>query len=179
MIDNKLRYNSAAEYLHFISQFPRAAEPKPGRFYVFSYFFHLNPLYKKYPKLKKYLDFQPYDLCIATRPSKGLFTCINFHALPVKTRQIFMARLRKDYEDRFEQSRTFIPGVNYLKLYRYLKKLGITVRNYRYDRVALLRQVPTEKIPDLQRFYANFYYGTNYRGIVSRYEKYVPKVPES
>lgn len=168
------KYSNAKEYLGLVGSFPRTNYPRVGRFLSFFYRFHLNPLYKKHPELKKYLDFLPFDLCIAVQPKKKLFMCVNFHALPVKTRQIFIARLKKTYEINFEKEKVLIPGINYRKLFRYLRKIGVAIRQYRMDRVALMREVPGDKIDLTMKYYANFYYRTNIQGITSRYNNYVP-----
>lgn len=173
----KLKYSNAKEYLNFISHFPRLAYPRVGRFICFTYNFHTNPFYQKHPEKKKYLDFQPFDLCIAVRAKNKTFLCINFHALPVKTRQILMAKLRKDYSKNFEKPKVLIPGINYKKLFRYLRRIGVAVRAYRFERVMLLREVPEEKIEDTVKFYANFYYNSNYNAIVKRYNEYKPVPP--
>ena len=185
----KFNYNNAKEYLNYIKDFPRKARPIVGRFVCFTYNFHTNPDYvdtvykigknkgkvRKNSEKKKYLDFQPFDLVIAVRPSKETFMCINFHALPVKTRQILMAKIKKNYEKTFEKPKILIPGVNYRKMLRFLKKIGVAVRQYRFERVMSLREVPKDEIDNLMKYYANFYYKTNYNAIVTKYNAYRPK----
>lgn len=171
------RYNNARTYLDFIAQFPRMPKPRVGRFVCFTYNFHTNPYYIDHPEKKKYLDFQPFDLVIAVRPKKGTFMCVNFHHLPVITRQIFLAKLKKDYDSSFDRPKALIPGINYKKLFKYLKKIGVAVRNYRFERVMALREVPSNMIDETMRFYANFYYKSTYKAIVNRYLEYKPTKP--
>jgi hypothetical protein len=174
-------YNNARTYLDFIKQFPRSPKPRVGKFICFTYNFHTNPYYIDHPEKKKYLDFQPFDLVIAVRPQKGTFMCVNFHHLPVITRQIFLAKLKKDYTANFENEdrrRTVIPGINYKKLFKYLKKIGVAVRCYRFERVMSLREVPVDMIDETMKFYANFYYKSNYKAIVTRYVDYTPNKPQ-
>lgn len=149
-------------------------KPRVGRFVCFTYNFHTNPLYIKHPEKKKYLDFQPFDLVIAVRPKKSIFMCVNFHHLPVITRQIFLAKLKKDYESNFERPKTVISGINYKKLFKYLKKIGVAVRTYRFERVMSLREVPSDMIDETMKYYANFYYKTTYKGMVNKYVNYRP-----
>lgn len=176
MSDSRERvYNNARAYLNFIKDFPRVTMPKTGRFYCFTYAFHVNPYYKEHPEDKKYLDFQPCDLCFANRPAKEIFYCINVHNMPVKSRILLLNKIKKDYEQAFDHRRAFIPGLNYKKLFRYLKKIGVAVRCYRYDRVVIMREIPAEQIDETFRYYANFYYQTNYSAIVNKYNVYRPK----
>lgn len=167
-------YNNAREYLEYIKDFPRVTEPKVGRFICFTYAFHVNPYYKKNPKAKKYLDFQPCDLCFASDPEKKLFYCINVHNMPVKSRILLLNKIKKDYEQAFEKKRARIPGINYEKLLRYLKKIGVAVRCYREDRVVIMREIPADKIEETFRYYANFFYNSTFQAVENKYKAYDP-----
>lgn len=169
-----IKYNNQKDYLNFIGQFPRAPFPIAGGFYCWTYLFHLNPTYKKYPELKKYLDFQPLDLIIYTNPSKKIFVGINWHALPLRVRDILLANLVRAYPNALNMERTRMPGLNYKKLLRYLKKIGIAVRKYRYERVRMLRFIPGDKLKESLDFYANFYYKSTYEAVANRYRAYKP-----
>lgn len=175
-------YNSRQEYLDFIKDFPKVSNPVVGRFYCFTYAFHVNPYYKKHPGAKKGLDFQPCDLCFAKKKMKDVtgqeriyFYCINVHNMPVKSRILLLNRIKRDYEQAFEKPKAKIPGLNYPKLLAYLKKVGIAVRCYREDRVVLMREIPSEMIDETFRYYANFFYGTNFQAVVKKYEAYRPR----
>lgn len=172
------KFNNLKSYLKLVQTFPKAPFPKAGQFICFNYFFHLNPLYKDRPDLKKYLDFFPLDLCIAVQPKKKSFMCINFHALPLKAREFLLKILKRTYPSQMENDRIRIPGLSYKKLFRMLKKIGVSVRKYIFQRVRQLRYVPGDQLEIALKFFAQTWYASNYRGIQSRYNKYRPKIPK-
>ena len=102
MNEKKTNYSSLNEYLQFIRENLKPIKTiRVGLFVSQNYLFFLNTLYKKYPEKKKYLDFFQIDLVIYNNHAKKYFTCLNWHALPVPTRQILLARLRKQFETAF------------------------------------------------------------------------------
>lgn len=176
MNDKKLKYNSINEYLKYIREnLPRIKVPQAGLLVQMNYLFTLNPDYKKHPEKKKGLDFFPIDLILATQPSKKLMLCVSLHNFPVATRQILIARIRKEYPNPFtDKPRIRIPGMNYFKMLRYLKKMKIAIRKYRYERIKDFRVIPTEHLDTLLKFYPNTFYGTNYNAKVRDYNRYIP-----
>jgi hypothetical protein len=177
MSEKKLQYQNLKEYLNFIrNNLKRVGKPKVGGWYSFNYFFHTNPDFQKVkPELKKTYDFFPCDLCISISPKSKSMMCINFHRLPVKTRQIFIARLKKAFgEHKFEKDPIKLPGVNYKKLCRYLLKLGVTIRRYRFSRIKDLREINPDAMEDIMKFYSNTYYRSNIKGIQALYNNYRP-----
>ncbi len=178
MPERELKYSSLNDYLQFIREnFKPVKVIKVGVFYSQNYFFHLNPLYKKHPEKKKYLDFFPIDLIIYNNPTKKYFVALNWHALPVLTRQILMARLKKEFDNAFNDDKPLvrIPGLNYKKLLRFLKKIGVGIRRYRYERIRKLAIIPPDKLDEAMKFFANTWYKTNIVGIRNQYLKYRPK----
>jgi hypothetical protein len=178
MIDKEkeLHLANTKEYLRLIATFPRIGRPMAGLFISFNYFFHLNPLYKDRPDLKKYLDFFPLDLCIAVQPAKKTFLCINFHALPLRVRSILLNKLKQIYPAKFDQERVRIPGINYKKLFRLLKKIGISVRRYIFERVRKMTYIPGDQLDLALKYYTNTWYKTNITGITNRYNNFKPKI---
>lgn len=175
MAERELNFSNQKEYLNYINKFPRIGRPVVGCVMTFTYMFHLAEDFKdKDLKDKKFYSFQPMDLCIANRPSKNLFTCINLNQIPVKARQYLLNILKKIYPSQFDEGRILIRGVNYKKLIRWLRKSKIAIRSYRYERVKVLRYVPAENIDEWIHFTSNFYYRTNYNWVANRYRSYNP-----
>lgn len=178
MNQREYKYTNLNDYLRFIRENLKLVKTiKVGCFYSQNYLFHLNPLYKKYPEKKKYLDFFPIDLVIYNSTKKHYFVALNWHALPIPTRQILMARLKKSFESSFNEDapRVFIPGLNYKKLLRFLKKIGVGIRRYSYERVRKLAIIPPHKLDEMIKFRALTWYQTNYEGIKNQYVNYKPK----
>lgn len=174
MADRK--YQNLKEYLDFVkANYRKTKTIRAGYFVSFNYLFHLNPDYKEHPERKKYLDFFPMDLVLWVNYDKKLFLSVNFHAFPVATRQILMARLRRVYESTIDRPRSRIPGINYRKMLRFLKKLGVAIRKYHFSRVRNYAEIPGELLDESMKFYANTFYKTNYLGVVSRYNNFKPK----
>lgn len=176
--EREYNYSNLNDYLRFVREnFKPTKTIRVGLFVSQNYLFHLNPLYKKYPQKKKYLDFFPIDLVIYDNPKKKYFAALNWHALPVPTRQILKARLEKQFQSAFNENKPMIriPGINYKKLLRFLRKVGVGIRRYRYERVRKLAIIPPNMIDEVLKFKALTWYGSNYQGIKSQYDKYRPK----
>ena len=94
--------------------------------------------------------------------------------IPVQARVYLISLIRKQYPTQMDEGRVLIPGMNYKKLLRWLRKSKIAIRTYRYDRVRTLRYVPAENISDLIKFTSNFYYKTNYNWVANKYRSYNP-----
>lgn len=175
MEEKELKYSNQKEYLNFITKFPRIKIPIAGTFCVFTYLFHKNPEFKNIPiDKKKFYSFQPCDMVLFNNPKKKYFVCINFNQMSVRARQLLLTKIKSQYPSRFDEGRILIPGMNYRKLLRFLKKAKIAIRRYRYDRVLMMRYIPAEKLDDVILFTANFYYKTNYNWVANKYLKYVP-----
>src|SRR5882757_8033892 len=173
--EKKYNYSSLNDYLQFIRENLKPIKTiRTGTFISQNYLFFLNLFKKKYPEKKKDLDFFPIDLIIYNSPTKKSFVCLNWHALPVPTRQILLARLRKQFEASFREDKqsTFIPGMNYKKLLRYLKKIGVGIRRYTYSRVRKLAIIAPNQLDEIMKFRSLTWYKTNYAGIVSKYNNY-------
>ncbi len=176
--EKKPRYSSLNDYLRFIQNNLKPVKTiKVGQWYQFNYFFHINPDFSKVkPELKKTYDFFPCDLCVSISPRSKSFICVNLHRLPVKSRQIFISRLKKAFgESKFEKDPIRLPGVNFKKLTKYLLKLGCTIRRYRMSRVHQLRLINSDAIEEIIKFYANTYYRGNIKTIQNLYNNYKPK----
>jgi hypothetical protein len=138
--------------------------------------FHINPDFKNIPiEKKKFYDFFPYDLIIRVNTKKKFFTGVNFHNMPPHARKLLFAKFRIAYKSKFDKEFVNLMPMNYRILLKFLKKIGITVRNYRYERVRHLREIPEESIGDMNNFYANFFYKTTSQWVFNKYLKYRPK----
>jgi hypothetical protein len=176
MVERDLKFNAQREYLNFILQFPRATRPMPFCFYTFSYFFHKNPDFKKIKmKDKKFYSFQPMDLILYVNSSKKYFVGINLNQMSVQSRKLLLTKIKKDYPTKFDDKKIRLPGINFRKLFRYLRKIGIIIRKYLFERTHSLRFIPGDKIDTLMNFTSNFYYKTTYQWVAQRYLNYRPK----
>lgn len=175
--EKKLKYNNLREFLDYArNNLKKINIPKAGELIYMNYFFYLNSLYKLHPEKKKYLDFFPCDLVLAVQPQKHTMICVNFHALPVITRQILIARLKKDYPNPFDDKpRIRIPGMSYRKILKYLKRIGVSIRKYRFERIKDLRVISSDQIDTILKFYPQTYYQSTYNKIVSNYNNFKPK----
>lgn len=168
---------SKTDYLAYISEFPRAKSAEVGVAYCYSYNFLKNPNFKKIPlKRKFFYSFQPINLCIAVRPKKKLVTMVNLNQIPVTIRRQIISKLKKLEPTSFDEKKKKLKFKQLMMLFRLFKKLKISLRHYRLDRISKFRIVPPDEIDGLIEFTANFYYKSNYQTVVNRYKQYKPKI---
>ncbi len=80
-------------------------------------------------------------------------------------------KLKKLFPTKFDENKKVlvIPGINYSKLLRLLKKLRLAVRSYRLDRIVQARVISPNDIEDAISFINNTYYRGSYNKIVNKY----------
>lgn len=177
MDDPKLIFNNAKSYLNFIGSFPRTSVPTAGSVMCMTYAFIKNKdFYKLSMNVRRFFDWQPAVIVLHINTKNKTFVGLNLHHLSVEGRELLISRLLKVYPKLDDQPRARVPGLNYVKLLKFLRKSKIGIRCYRWDRiVGGLKFVPGEQLHDLIAFYANFTYKSNYAQVKKRYDSYRPK----
>jgi hypothetical protein len=165
------------EYIRYLRENTRAAPMiRPFKFYAFDYDFDKET--RPYETIR-FWDMMPLVFVFdAYKHKNGInFVGINFHHMPVISRQIWLARIKKLQKEKFPNNRLL--RMSYHMLWKmFIKATKFATRQYRVERVSRLREVDNNQMDDLMRFYANTYYGATYQNIVSNYKKYRPSKPK-
>jgi hypothetical protein len=167
------RLNNLSSYRKYIRENLKVTKDfKLGGFYSYNYKFSLD---YEFDKLK-FFDWLPISFIMNINMEKKTFVGLNLHHMPVKSRQIWLSRLKKRYPNKFE-----IGGIKLLReladedlATKLLLKSKIAIRNYRFDRVRDLRIISLDQIEEIIRFYSNTYFAVNMNQINNRYNQYIP-----
>jgi len=164
-LEKQLQYSSFNNYLEYLkSNFRINSVIRKGHFYTYLYKFG-----KDYPDdILKYFDWWPLTFIFDVNYDKKYFVGMNLHHMPVLSRQIWVSRLKKVSAENFENNKQPI-RINYPSLISMFKKSGFIVRNYRMDRVNLLRKVQLNSVDEVVRYYSDTYYKVSYEQSANRY----------
>jgi len=166
-------YGNIVEYIKYLQSFKRASIIRPGYFYVYEYDFMTH-----YPiEELKFYDYMPlsFVFTIINGKDRRYFQGLNFHHMPVKARQWWLAKVKtmaRTYFDRGGFRR--IPGLDYAALSKIMRKGKFGVRNYRFESVRNLREVPLNDLDEVLKFYAKTYYAVTIGQIQVRYNSFRP-----
>jgi len=165
-------------YKKYIEFFDRATIIISGYMYAYYYMFQRKgvPL----DRLRFY-DWWPLTFVFQVDYKERRFYGLNFHHLPVRTRLIWLARIKRLYQAKFptdETKRNFLTPkripMTYKRLVLILIKSKYGVRQYRMDRVRKLRIVPNTQWEQAMRYFPKTYYQVSYDQKVNAYNKFNP-----
>ena len=170
-------YKVLMNYVRYIKKNCRSAQMiRPFRFYTFDYAFDKET--KPYDTIR-FWDMKPLVFVFdAYKYDHGInFVGINFHHIPVISRQIWLARIKKVQGTKFFDNQFL--RMTYNHLWRmFIKVTRYATRQYRLERTSKIRVVENDQMDDMMKFYANTYYGATYQNIVANYQKYRPMKPK-
>ena len=164
-------FGRIAKYVKYLRQFPRAGQVKPGNFYAYVYDFDKET--EPY-RVIKFWDTMPFTFVYELNaPIKGMYRGINFHHVPVRPRQIWLARANQLVEEDMRANKRLVRLSRWYILFHMLKKLSKkSVRNYYMERTHKLRRIPNDAVAQAMRYYANTYYGINISNVEKEYLKF-------
>jgi hypothetical protein len=150
---------SVDNYIKFLSNFERVSTIKPG--FVYAYVYRSS---KEYPiDTLKFFDIFPLAFITDVDYSKQTFHGLNFHHMPVPLRLLWYRRISAiiNIQKVLTMKKTVnnLAWLNYSRMKKVFQFSDRIVRQYRFDRVKLLRIVPFENMQEILRLYANTYYG--------------------
>tara|TARA_R110001606_G_scaffold97248_1_gene215005 strand:- start:10306 stop:10842 length:537 start_codon:yes stop_codon:yes gene_type:complete len=147
----------------------------PGEFYTFAYDYHLNPDIKKVKKDSlDYYDTLPLVYVFNLRKAKDTlyYECLNLHHLPLKTRKIWLTKLKKVAGIFMKNESPIILPSGLMKSLMIKPKYGY--RQYHINRIKYLKRVPFKNIDELAKFAAPTYDASQYQDVAQRYSLYNP-----
>lgn len=165
------------KYIQFLRKnYKRTKIIHRGFLYTYPYFFNRAPGFKEedFEKIKFY-DFFPLVFVFDVNRKNKTFVGLNFHHLPVKSRQIWLKRVQKIRKNIFEREGTNRVILKYNTLKFLVKKSMFGIRQYRFDRIGELRMIPNQDWEKLFSLYGRTYYGVSLRQIEDKYKRFVPK----
>jgi hypothetical protein len=165
-------------YKKYIEFFDRASIVLSGYMYAYYYMFQRKGVPQE--KLRFY-DWWPLTFVFQVDFKERRFYGLNFHHLPVRTRLIWLARIKRLYAAKFptdEIKRNFLTPkripMTYKRLVLILIKSKYGIRQYRMDRVRKLRIVPNTQWEQAMRYFSKTYYRVTYEQKVNDYNRYNP-----
>lgn len=169
--DNDFRVLSS--YIRYLLTNTRPAQMiRPFKFYAFDYAFDKET--RPYEEIR-FWDMMPLVFVFDAYKHKEGYNLvgINFHHLPVISRQIWLSRIKKIQGDSFPNNRLL--RMTYKQLWKmFIKASRYGVRQYRIERATRIRVIENIQMDEVMKFYANTYYGATYRNIEANYKKYRP-----
>lgn len=162
-----MNYASIAQYKRYLLNFNRSSIIRTGYMYAFLYEFNTDYKFD----IVKYFDHLPLTFVLDVNLTKKLFGGINIHHMSVEARILWYKRIKAITKIikwiNIGRKVTRLQILNYRKMLNVFRGARRIYRQYRFDRVQWLRQVPLDEYDNIIRFYGNTYYGTTY-GQVSR-----------
>lgn len=164
-------YRNLMKYRKYLLENTRPAQLiRPFRFYAFNYDFDKE---LRSHEVIRYWDMQPlvFVFHVYKFGDAYNFVGINLHHLPIQSRFIWLARIKKLQKAPFEENK--IIRMKWNQLFRmYIKANKFAVRQYRIERAYRIRKIENSEVDSIMRFYANTYYGATYMNIVAKYRKF-------
>ena len=150
-----------------------ASQIRVGRFYTYQYNFDKSGDYNEI----KYWDVFPL-VFVYMKKGKNFFG-LNFHHIPLQSRYIWIARLKKVVEYQYNKDKP-LTAFDYQNLYNMFKKATYGVRQYKRMSVRNLKRIETpDQVEELMKIIANTYYGVNYNMVAERYRLFKPQPPKN
>lgn len=164
---------SIVEYKDFVmDRAERARAIHVGHFYTFHYRF-----YTHYPPEElKYYDYFPLVFIFERRKTKEgkiVYYGLNFHHMPVRSRQIWLARINKIYGNSLENGDR-ITRFGYRDLFALFKKSIGSIRQYRQEGILNLYRIPTPELRDIMTQATDTYYGVTLAEVRTKYQAFIP-----
>ena len=170
-----MSYIDINDYLKYLNESTqRVSSLQLGAFYTYNYNFYKDK--RPYDEVKFY-DKVPLIFLFDFKKSKNgsnLFFGLNFHHLPVKSRQIWLSRIKKIHSQAMQKNKR-MNTVDYRQLFYMFKKSTIGVRQYRLEAVSRNRRVPTDNLDEIMKYYAKTYYGVTYDQVASKYRSSIAR----
>lgn len=180
--DKDIRLKRLPSYLKFVRE--QGVETnilRPGYFYTYNYRFDLNP---HFPKLSydevRFYDWYPlvfiYDVYREKKTNNLVYRGLNFHHLPVRSRRLWLTRLKKYIDhDEIEEDTKIKPLVDYSNLRSLFIKATFGIRNYRRDRMFNIQRVPNYKLDSYLGFAAKTYFASTLAEVGLNYKSFDPR----
>jgi hypothetical protein len=147
---------------------------RPFQFYTYDYEFDKE--IRPYEEIR-FWDMKPLVFIFdAYKYEHGVnYVGINFHHIPVISRQIWLARIKKLQGTKFENNQML--RMKYQHLWKmFIKATNYATRQYRAERMSKVRKIDNSQMDEVMRFYGNTYYGATYSNIIANYKRFRPNI---
>lgn len=159
------KYKGLTPYIKYVE---RNSKPTrrivKGKLFSFNYKYGRNYRYD----ILSLFDKLPLSLVVTVSYSKQLFTAINLHLMPIKDRQLFIKKIRKNFGKNINR----IGMISYARMLRLFPKIKRVTRQYHMYSVKSLRGISIDDVDHIIKFHANTYHNASYNKIVSAYYGY-------
>lgn len=169
LLETPKNFRSLKEYKQSISKF-KSINPNQisnGFLYNFDYDYSLDVDFK----ILRFYDSFPLSLIFTVKDSNHCFG-INFHRMPLLTRNWFISRLKGLNKNAFSKNGNNKIRINYSTLKGIMRKVPYLVRQYRMDRMSNIKIIPNNQWGEIVKFQPPTFHSATFPQLIKDYNAF-------
>lgn len=168
LTEKKINYNNLSEFKSALKPFKSVNPSSIKEGYFYSYIYDYSEDYDL--SVLKYFDYFPCSLMFTLKDPLHVFG-INFHHIPLLTRNWLLSRLKINNLQAFNLNGIHKINVSYLTLKSIMKKSPLAIRQYRTDRIHDLKIISPKQFVDIVKYQPETFHATQFVDVVSKYRR--------
>lgn len=174
LLETPKNFRSLKEYKQVISSFKsiKSNQISNGFLYSFSYDYSTDVDFK----ILRFYDSFPLSLMFTIKDSNHCFG-INFHRMPLLTRNWFISKLQGLNKNAFSKNGCNKIRMNYSTLKSIMRKVPYLVRQYRMDRMSNIKVINNKQWNEIVKYQPPTFHSATFPQLVNDYNNFQPKSP--